>query len=142
MKICVDTVILIDVLKDEYPETQDKFYAAIQQKEKIIISTITAAELLPQFHGNKRLLQSFLKDHGIELVGVDLQTSLVGAERWMKYLKRKKMKRCPSCRAILPGREKILPDFLIGGCALVHSEKILTRDRGFYRTYFPDLKLL
>jgi len=30
MKICVDTVILIDILKDEYPQTQEKFYHAFE----------------------------------------------------------------------------------------------------------------
>jgi len=141
VKICIDTVILIDILKDEYPKTQEKFYDALEDGHTLVASVITVAELMPQFRGNRKELITFLKDHHIQAREVDIESTLTASERWMRYLKKKKTKSCPSCKSTIPGRNKILADFLIGGFAVTHCDRILTRDRGIYRTYFSDLEV-
>ena len=40
------------------------------------------------------------------------------------------------------GRERTLPDFLIGAHAWVAGYRLLTRDPARYRTYFPDLEII
>lgn len=40
------------------------------------------------------------------------------------------------------GRHRLLPDFLIGTHAWMRADRFLTRDRGFYRTYFRRLKIV
>ncbi len=40
------------------------------------------------------------------------------------------------------GRERVLPDFLIGAHATIRGHKILTRDPKGYRSYFPDLDII
>jgi hypothetical protein len=57
----------------------------------------------------------------------------------MKYLKRKTKARCPRCGLEIERKEHFLSDFYIGGFALARCDTILTRDRGIYRKYFPEL---
>ena len=141
MKICVDTVTLIDILKDEFRSNQKLFYTAIAAKETLIAPVVVFAELMPQFRGDSDMLVSFLKEHKISIEALDLADVSIAATRWLKYLKRKTKAKCPKCGYHLNQKEHLLSDFYIGGFAVTKCDAILTRDRGIYKKYFSDLQI-
>ena len=139
MKICVDTTILIDILKDEFRIFQDKLYTALARNETLISPSVVYAELIPQFKGRTKLLDEFLKEHKIVIEPLGVDSVIAAAQSWMKYLKRKKRVKCPQCGLKLDLKMHFLSDFYIGGFASVECSAILTRDRGIYNKYFPEL---
>lgn len=62
--------------------------------------------------------------------GVDAEIALAAGLAWGEY------------RSAGGTRRRILPDFLIGAHAVSRAERLLTRDRGFYRLSFAGLAVL
>ena len=40
MKVCIDTTILIDILKDEFRNFQDKLYVALERGEDLVAPSV------------------------------------------------------------------------------------------------------
>ncbi len=142
MRVCVDTTVLIDILKDEFPVYQERLYSALERNEELVAPSIIIAELIPQFKGDLKLLNTFVREHKIAINSLDVDSAAIAGARWMDYLKRKSRAVCPQCGYLLDKKEHFLSDFYIGGYALAHCDAILTRDRGIYKKYFRDLKVL
>lgn len=139
MRVCVDTTILLDILKDEFRSFQDKLYSAIAKNENLVAPSVVFAELIPQFKGNTKQINEFLEEHKIAIEPVDVDSAVAAALAWMKYLQRKTKMKCPQCGRKLDLKEHFLSDFYIGGFASAKCSAILTRDRGIYTKYFPEL---
>ena len=139
MRICVDTIILLDILKDEYKDFQDKLYTALERREDLFAPSVVYAELIPQFKGKTTLLDEFLEEHKIIIEPLSVDSVIAAAQAWLKHLKRKKRVKCPQCGLNLDLKKHFLSDFYIGGFASAKCDAILTRDRGIYTKYFPEL---
>jgi predicted nucleic acid-binding protein len=139
LRICVDTTILLDILKDEYKNFQDKLYTALERREDLFAPSVVYAELMLQFKGKTTLLDEFLEEHKIIIEPLRVDSVIAAAQAWLKYLKRKKRVKCPQCGLKLDLKKHFLSDFYIGGFASAKCDAILTRDRGIYTKYFPEL---
>jgi len=139
LRVCVDTTILLDILKDEFRSFQDKLYTALARREDLVAPPVVFAELMPQFKGNTKLLGEFLEEHKILIEPLGVDSAVAASQAWMRYLKQKTKVKCPKCGQDLNLKEHFLSDFYIGGFASVKCSAILTRDRGIYIKYFPAL---
>jgi predicted nucleic acid-binding protein len=139
LRVCVDTTIFLDILKDEFRDFQDKFYAALARKEELVSPSVVYGELLPQFKGNTRQTDTFLNEHRVKIEPLDIAAVTTAAKSWMRYLSRKGRAKCPNCGHKMMYKAHFLSDFFIGGFAAAKCDAILTRDRGIYKNYFPRL---
>lgn len=154
MITAVDTNILLDVLVPDAPHSgeSERALAEAAGAGALLISEPVYAELAAHFT-EQQALDRFLTDTGIRLEPSGAQALHRAGRAWSDYLRRRPAAlacpqcgasqevRCDQCGASIQPRQHVVADFLIGAHALVHSDRLLTRDRGYYATYFADLAL-
>lgn len=131
MITAIDSSILLDILIDD-PAHAKKSEAALRialSQGKCIINECVVAEIYPALD-NEDKLREFLEDIHIEFIPTCFDCAVSAGRNFTTYLKRKGT------------TKKVIADFLIAAHATHHAERLLTRDRGFYRDYFTDLPLL
>lgn len=155
MKTAVDTNVLLDLLVDEdarAPAARRSLARALETGP-VSICPVVYAELGAALPGRQEVTE-LMHDLQIEVDGFSTDALLCAAMAWAIYARRRgkavqcprcgKVTEviCPSCSTQLSWRQRILPDFLVGGHALSQADRILTRDVRFYRSYFGALKVM
>ena len=130
MRTALDSSVILDVL------TNDKKWADASQKAlteaismgSLVIGECVLAEITPALDSGD--LSTFLEEWGIQFLPTSQAAAVLAGEMYRTYLKRKGY------------AKRVLPDFLIGAHAQHHSDRLLARDRGYYRDYFSGLLLI
>ena len=155
MITAVDTNILLDVLIPEAPfgtASQQSLDTALQQGT-LVLNEVVYVELAAHFPMLEEL-ERFLADTSMRLVPSQPAALARAGRAWATYTRQRgigflcpvcgrvQQLSCQQCGTALRSRQHLVSDFLIGAHAAVQADRLLTRDRGYYHTYFPELRLV
>ncbi|MXW81470.1 MAG: type II toxin-antitoxin system VapC family toxin [Gemmatimonadetes bacterium] len=128
MITAVDTSVLLDVFlaDDQHGPRSKALLRNAYDRGAILICDIVYAELVPAFD-DRATLDGALREISATISPIDTDIAYEAGQRWLRY------------RQAGGPRDRIITDFLIGAHAVVKAETFLTRNRGFYATYFPEL---
>lgn len=124
----------------------------LSQNHTLWIPKIVYGELSLIFEDTDTL-DTFLNETGILIREADKAVYTLAAERWQEYNEKRVLichscgdrlekLTCRKCKSNIKIRQHILSDFLIGAIALrSKGGSLVTNDKGFFVTYFPELKI-
>ncbi len=154
MTAAVDSTSLFDVLQPKSPH-QKRSQAALDKARKegpIAISEPVYAEIASVLT-TRADIDAFLRDLGIRVVPSSTAVLHHAGLVWRQYTQRRPTElrcsacgnlsapSCPACGDQLRSRQHIIADFIVGAHAVANADRLITRDGGYYKTYFPALKL-
>jgi len=131
VRTAVDSSVLLDVIVDD-PRHAAASEAALRRAARegaLVVGECVLAEIRPALSPSE--LDDLMDDWRLAFVPSTRDSSALAGEMFGQYLRRR-----------AGPRRRVVADFLIGAHALMLADRLLARDRGFYRDYFNGLVIL
>ena len=130
MITALDTSVILDVITNDRSHALRSLQAirTASDSGSLVICECVLAEIRPALTNEET--EQLLTDWNIVFKPSSKESSLRAGAMYQDYLKRSKR------------LGRVLPDFLIGAHAQLQCDRLLARDRGYYRDYFRGLQLI
>jgi predicted nucleic acid-binding protein len=127
----VDTNVLLDVFgaDPKFATASSEALRRCLREGALVASEVVWAETATVF-GDAGVFRDAMDKLLTSFSPLTEEAAIKASDAWRRY------------RAGGGPRDRIAADFLIAGHALVVADRLLTRDRGFYRRYFAGLRIL
>ena len=130
MTSALDTSVLVDVLwgDPKYGKNSRIALEVAAREGAIIASPVVVAELRQAYRTDDEVTE-MLFELGVHVTAIELEDGLYAGRVHRRY------------REAGGTRTRILADFLIGAHALHRADRLIARDRGFFREHFENLEV-
>jgi len=128
--IAVDSSVIVELLSDaEHADAAESALREALARGPVVVCDVVVAEICSSLRDGDQAMQA-LEDMGIRFSLVEQKSALRAGEMQRRY------------RSRGGGRQRTVPDFIVGAHALLQCNALITRDATFFRDYFKGLKVI